>query len=129
MKNKDKLKNLNIQVANFAIKLDSEFSHLYKELIMTSGFRDKDHPNYTKKSYHSFGLAIDFTVLELNIEHRLGLVLDVYKYCLEYNKSAKLKVVELELVHDKRNPLKWHIHVAFDDRKGRKLKFFTGTYK
>jgi len=101
---------------------DTLFEQYNKRISITSGFRDKSNPYYSAKSYHSFGLAVDFTLVEEDIFEWVYYVIQVTKNW-EMNGYT---VREFEVVQDKKDQDKCHCHVAID--KGKETLYFTAEY-
>lgn len=98
------------------------FAQYGKRINVTSSFRDKDNPFYTPKSYHSFGLAVDFMLVK-------EIIFEWSYYVYQIAKDWSLNgysVVEFEVVQDKKDQNKYHCHLAI--AKGKELQCFTATY-
>ena len=125
MINENKLEQCNDVLLILAKQIENRLHDILGQgITITSGFRDESNEYYNPSSYHSFGLAFDFTIPEYHIFLWFHYIVD-----LVINFRFKgFKVVEFELIADKDNQNKYHCHVAIDDTPDKELKMFTKGY-
>ena len=118
--NKEIIKDCIDEIKAIAKLIDDVLFQQYGEhIIITSGLRFEDDEYYNPKSYHSFGLAFDFTFL--------GVIFEWSYYVYQIVKNFNLNgytVREMEIVRDKNG--RQHCHISIDIDKP--IRFFTKTY-